>query len=57
MDKDPKQHPFTPLKTGGDSCKWCPFHKNAHREATPAEKAALDRSETIQAIKEAQSGS
>lgn len=30
MDKNPKEHPFTPLREGSTSCKWCPFHKNAH---------------------------
>ncbi len=32
MNRDPKQHPFTPIRPGGAQCKWCPFHKNAHIE-------------------------
>lgn len=30
MNRNPKQHPFTPKKPGDDACKWCPFHQNAH---------------------------
>lgn len=28
---DPDQHPFTPYAEGSTACKWCPFHRKAHK--------------------------